>query len=160
MYSCGSFSVTFNLLLSPRSATEAQNNSVSNPAGHSYSNVSNTCIQNNHSLLATVKMRTVWIYPDYCPNLLCGPSPYTRGHCIWWPGQLSSSVTTDANMKAYFLRSSTISVGGLQKAVAVLFVYLSISTHMNVLQISSKHLLVFLWRWVRLVTVDLRIYLL
>lgn len=55
-YSFDSFSLPFNVLLSPRFATEAQNNSVSNPAGHSYSNVSNAPVQNNHSLLETVQI--------------------------------------------------------------------------------------------------------
>lgn len=114
IYSFDSFWVTFNVLLSPRFATEAQNNSVSNPAGHSYSNVSNTHVQNNHSLLATVKMRTAWICPGYCPNgiqssILWPFSVHQGTVCIWWWGQLSSFDTTDANIKAYVLGSSTIS---------------------------------------------------
>lgn len=62
--------VTEKLLLSPRFTTEAQNNSGITPAGHIYSNVSNAHVWNNLSLLATVVRRTVWIYPDCCPNAI------------------------------------------------------------------------------------------
>lgn len=114
IYSFYSFSVNFNVLLSPRFAAEAQNNSVSNPAGHSYSNVSNTYVQNNYSVLATVKLRTLWIYSDCCPigiqRSVQWPFSIHQGTLhIWWPGQLSSFDTTGANMKVYFLGSSTIS---------------------------------------------------
>ncbi|XP_026717010.1 TOM1-like protein 1 isoform X1 [Athene cunicularia] len=94
-------------------ATEAQNNSVSNPAGHSYSNVSNTHVQDNHSLLATVKMRMVWIYPNCCPNgiqrCVLWPFPMHQGTlCIWGPGQLSSLILQMLIGKHIFLGSSTV----------------------------------------------------
>lgn len=106
-YSFDSFSLPFNVLLFPRFAAEAQNSSLSNPAGHSYSNVSNAHVQNNHSLLETVQI-TVWIDPNFCPgiqmgykDLSCGRSPYIEEQRICWPGQLSTFDTTDENILSW-----------------------------------------------------------
>lgn len=51
-------------------------------------------------------------------GVFCGPSLSVK--TLWWPGQLSTLDTTDANMEVCFLESSIIT-GSLQKAVPLLF---------------------------------------